>query len=320
MSLLDDVMIAAPCNLAWEEMPGDDRVRHCTGCSKNVYNISAMSKSEAERFLEQNGTTECMRLYRRADGTIITDNCPVGLRKLRDRARNVFHFASALISNLIAVTCAFAHEEAPRSSSQQGEEIPVITKPWPNGKTTGKSLPYPGFYNGYSTMRPNVPAQRKGTTFIGSECSTQDEGDSLPSSQTVPRMLLGKPARPAASSSSVGIPASAQENSNTAGSGADVTSPANNNRNVGHSPSPAADTTAHTLYVNAQAEEFRGNYILALPLYYDATRAAKANTNSDPNFVRILEQSVVRVRSRIQNPIAPASDALPSSGTVSGEQ
>lgn len=28
-----------------------------------------------------------MRLYRRADGTIITDNCPVGLRKIRDRLK-----------------------------------------------------------------------------------------------------------------------------------------------------------------------------------------------------------------------------------------
>ena len=83
--LLDDVMIAAPCNVGWESMHGDDRVRFCDKCELNVYNISAMSDREAEELLQINGSKVCLRLYRRADGTIITDNCPVGLRALRDK-------------------------------------------------------------------------------------------------------------------------------------------------------------------------------------------------------------------------------------------
>ncbi|MBK7838876.1 MAG: hypothetical protein IPJ49_14595 [Candidatus Obscuribacter sp.] len=34
---LDNVMIAAPCNIGWDNMVGDDRVRLCAGCDKNVH-------------------------------------------------------------------------------------------------------------------------------------------------------------------------------------------------------------------------------------------------------------------------------------------
>ena len=46
--LLDQVGIASPCTASWEAMAGDDRVRFCRQCSLNVYNLSGMTKLEAE--------------------------------------------------------------------------------------------------------------------------------------------------------------------------------------------------------------------------------------------------------------------------------
>jgi len=45
---LEQVEIASPCSAAWSDMEGDDRVRFCRQCQQNVYNLSAMSRSEAE--------------------------------------------------------------------------------------------------------------------------------------------------------------------------------------------------------------------------------------------------------------------------------
>jgi hypothetical protein len=44
-----------------------------------------MSRAEAEAVLVAAKATEgaCVRLYRRADGTVITDDCPVGVRRRR---------------------------------------------------------------------------------------------------------------------------------------------------------------------------------------------------------------------------------------------
>jgi hypothetical protein len=84
LPLLESIRIASPCNASWDEMKGDDRVRFCGHCEKNVYNLSGMAREEAERLVAQNDSI-CVRLYKRADGTVLTQDCPVGVRKRRRR-------------------------------------------------------------------------------------------------------------------------------------------------------------------------------------------------------------------------------------------
>ena len=85
LPVLDNIRIASPCRADWNTMQGDDRVRHCGECNKNVYNLSNMTRDEAEALLLSRGHL-CIRYYRRSDGTILlADDCPVGLRKRRFR-------------------------------------------------------------------------------------------------------------------------------------------------------------------------------------------------------------------------------------------
>jgi hypothetical protein len=83
--LLDRLRIASPCEAAWDEMEGDDLVRFCRHCQLNVYNLSGMSRREAAAFVREAEGRHCIRFYRRADGTLLTDNCPVGWRAARRR-------------------------------------------------------------------------------------------------------------------------------------------------------------------------------------------------------------------------------------------
>lgn len=84
--LLIDVRIAAPCDASWDEMSGDERVRFCDHCEKNVYNLSSMARDEAEQLLAEREGSICVRVYQRADGMILTTDCPDGVR-LRRRKR-----------------------------------------------------------------------------------------------------------------------------------------------------------------------------------------------------------------------------------------
>src|SRR5215472_13087466 len=43
--------IANACNADWEQMTGDDQVRFCKSCEKNVYNLSAMTAEAAEALI-----------------------------------------------------------------------------------------------------------------------------------------------------------------------------------------------------------------------------------------------------------------------------
>lgn len=117
-SLLDSLVIASPCSIPWEAMTGDNRKRLCNGCSRVVHNISDMTKNEAEEFLTENGTSHCMIFYRRFDGTILTDDCPVGLRKLRDAWRFTTRIAASALAMLIALPGAFAQSSNNRSGAK----------------------------------------------------------------------------------------------------------------------------------------------------------------------------------------------------------
>ena len=105
---LENIQIAAPCSATWAEMSGDARVRHCQFCRKNVYNISEMSRVDAENLIRQKEGNLCVRFYQRADGTILTDNCPVGLRAIRRRLKWVAAGVAALLGFGVTSIWAFA--------------------------------------------------------------------------------------------------------------------------------------------------------------------------------------------------------------------
>lgn len=103
---LKHVRVASPCHVAWDAMAGDERTRHCSLCSLNVYNFAEMTGDEVRELLMRTEGRLCGRLYRRADGTLLTSDCPTGLRALRQR---MSRFAAAVIAALFSVS-AFASE------------------------------------------------------------------------------------------------------------------------------------------------------------------------------------------------------------------
>jgi hypothetical protein len=110
LPLLANVRVASPCSMKWEDMEGDDKTRHCASCRLNVHNLSAMTSAEAEALLSRTlgaGERLCGAFYRRADGTVLTQDCPVGLAAVRARVRRrVTRVAAAL--GLVATGGALA--------------------------------------------------------------------------------------------------------------------------------------------------------------------------------------------------------------------
>jgi hypothetical protein len=102
---LSHVRVAAPCRADWERMRGNERVRFCDACSMNVYNLSNMTKKDAESLLLSAEGRLCVRYYHRTDGSIMTDNCPVGLRALKRRA---YGFSRAVVSSVLSFFAGMA--------------------------------------------------------------------------------------------------------------------------------------------------------------------------------------------------------------------
>lgn len=89
-------------------MPGDDRVRYCTLCHLNVYNLSAMTRAEAEAFVTAEEGPGCIRFLRRKDGTIQTRDCPQATEMARAATRllvgRLVAFAALLLGLVVALT------------------------------------------------------------------------------------------------------------------------------------------------------------------------------------------------------------------------
>ena len=99
-SPLNNIRIASPCQADWNEMYGDNRKRFCGDCKLNVYNLSGMTRDEAEALVMNAEGRLCVRFYKRADGSVITQDCPVGLARVKQRTRIL---ATALASIVMAL-------------------------------------------------------------------------------------------------------------------------------------------------------------------------------------------------------------------------
>jgi hypothetical protein len=101
---LSDVKVASPCTADWDGMIGDERVRFCSQCELNVFNLSAITRAEAEHLIAGAESRLCVRFYRRRDGSIITQDCPVGLRALKLRASRIRKALAAALFGFFAGT------------------------------------------------------------------------------------------------------------------------------------------------------------------------------------------------------------------------
>jgi len=124
---IDNLRIASPCRTSWDAMEGDERVRHCTLCSLNVYNIAEMTRSEVRELLARTEGRVCMRLYRRADGTVLTRDCPRGLHELRRRASRAAAAIVAALLSLPAFMFGAVTSKAPRVKIR-GSKVRLTTE------------------------------------------------------------------------------------------------------------------------------------------------------------------------------------------------
>ncbi|CAN5550811.1 hypothetical protein BH10BDE1_BH10BDE1_33240 [soil metagenome] len=136
---LSKIQIASPCHEDWSKMSGDERSRHCAACKLNVFNVSEMTKAEAEAMILSRLGKErvCVKLMRRHDGTIITKDCPVGLSRVRKFRMKVASLAFSLFAGVFS-----AFGVSSRANGQQ-EKMGKISAPImvPQNVTMGAVAP-----------------------------------------------------------------------------------------------------------------------------------------------------------------------------------
>jgi hypothetical protein len=108
LPVLPNIRVASPCPADWNAMtPVDgERVRACAQCNKNVYNLSQMTRDEAEALILAKEGRLCVRYFQRKDGTILLKDCEIGVARGRKR-RLIAAGAAALLATGGAAAAAF---------------------------------------------------------------------------------------------------------------------------------------------------------------------------------------------------------------------
>ncbi|MDR3615995.1 MAG: hypothetical protein P4L53_20730 [Candidatus Obscuribacterales bacterium] len=161
--IINNLRIASPCPMLWGDMQRthEEAVRFCGDCHKKVYDVSKMSAKETTMLLQKaevSGASICMQLYRRADGTILTDDCPVGMRRIRDTWRKLRSTAAAFVVFLCSQSLFAQGKDlaAQSKSSSTRPRVPVpsdsAVPPPPPGVRFGGMIPPPPILAGKPAM------------------------------------------------------------------------------------------------------------------------------------------------------------------------
>ncbi|MBI3550119.1 MAG: hypothetical protein HY078_13865 [Elusimicrobia bacterium] len=171
---LDSIKVATPCTQSWDAMAGDDKVRFCSSCRLNVYNLSSMSRAEAESFVALSEGRMCVAFYRRADGKILTQDCPVGMAGFRRRLSKLGAFAIGLVVVVIVGAIELLRGKASNGFigcfASDGKSIGIDTPRFMLGSSGGFVETFP------SVHRPAANANAAITPLMVGSVSAETPG------------------------------------------------------------------------------------------------------------------------------------------------
>lgn len=142
LSVLNNIRVASPCPARWEDMKGDDKSRHCEQCNLNVHNFAAMTSDEVLSIVNNADGRVCVRLFQRADGKILTADCPVGLALVRAKMRRTVGRVAAIIGVLVTAGVL----RAKGSDRPWGQAKLSMLEPFATVYSKLASRPPPGAY------------------------------------------------------------------------------------------------------------------------------------------------------------------------------
>jgi hypothetical protein len=166
---LKNLRIASPCPMNWDQMTGDNRARFCSLCNLHVYNIAELTRKQAVALISETEGRFCGRIYRRSDGTVITKDCPIGLRAIR---RRVARTAGAVFATLVALTSsAFGQKPSKKADCNQQVTISRKKSDTEAGALTGTVLDPNGAVVVGARIKITEPKSKKSLTV-----TSNDEG------------------------------------------------------------------------------------------------------------------------------------------------
>ncbi|MFL6468188.1 MAG: ankyrin repeat domain-containing protein [Pyrinomonadaceae bacterium] len=117
-SLIDRIRVNEPCTQDWETMRGSKTVRFCDHCSKNVNNLSEMSRKDAVRMIRATGADICVRYIKNP-----TNELPMFADQLIQISRRAPRLAAGVMSASMSLATMAYSQGSARSAEHKTASI-----------------------------------------------------------------------------------------------------------------------------------------------------------------------------------------------------
>jgi hypothetical protein len=196
---LNHITVATPCSADWEAMQGNGQVRFCQQCQLNVYNLSGMAQQEATALVLSQEGHLCVRFYQRPDGTVLTQDCPVGLQALYRRKITRWGTTAAALSviTLLGSFYVGGYAQTQTSPTHTTAAMPVrMGEPTLEKAIMGDMIsPKKGQTNPDPAIQGNLVMPTPQPAPIKKPCKPpkkQPPKADLPDSTSPPQVIMGK--------------------------------------------------------------------------------------------------------------------------------
>ena len=167
ISFLDSIDVKSPCSESWNEMRGNEQIRFCSHCAKDVHDLSQMTRKRARKIVAESNGNICVRYVRRPDGRIQTVK-----NTLHQITRHAGIAAGVLGTSLAASTAAYTQGDVRANPNENVVAVSVESRKndTPNGTISG-TITDP---NGAVIPFALVTLMNEQTAFYQSVNSNQD--------------------------------------------------------------------------------------------------------------------------------------------------
>lgn len=117
--VLDQITVLDPCPMSWDKMVGDDKVRFCSECQRNVWNFFEMTDSEVVEVLRTNPGRLCAQIVKTRGGGLVTRS-----HRVRHERKATFRFSmlgmmifATILSPLLLIAPGVYHWLVPQPTA-----------------------------------------------------------------------------------------------------------------------------------------------------------------------------------------------------------
>jgi len=118
VKFIENIKVKTPCSEEWNDMTGNERIRFCSHCAKDVNNISEMTRKEAMRLVRKYEGRLCIRYH-----IDPTTQRPIFIDTLHKITRRGPSVTAGVMATAFAVASASYAQSEPASQPQESAVV-----------------------------------------------------------------------------------------------------------------------------------------------------------------------------------------------------